>query len=479
MHRVHSFPIRWISLCLLTVWLVAPASALAQPAGDANQQVVRVTVVDQATLELLRSLEATGDDLELWSEVFQIGPVDLRASPLGLASLRAAGLRYEVLIEDFQAYLDEVFGGDRGGDFFDRLRTYDEHVQFLRDLVATYPDLAQMIEVGKSVEGRSLWALRVTGKGKVKPAVFYHGAEHGGEQAGSSVVAYMARHLLSNYKTDPNVAALVDHAEWYLLPIMNPDGYVRGQRYNVHGVDLNRNWDGPGAGQDPRGGPYPFSEPETRALRDLLVGHSTIRVHVDVHGYAPMIMWPWGHKPDPCPHHARFLGLGTVMRDRVANSGGGTYQIGVIYTTLYKISGGSSDYSYGVRGLWAFLIELAHAQMPGICQQVLTGMLYLGEWIWTIDCNGNGVDDPEDIAKGTSRDRNHNNIPDECEPLADLNCDGERNNFDIDPFVLALTDPAGYKQKHPDCDILRGDINGDGVVDNFDIDLFVELLTGP
>ena len=62
-------------------------------------------------------------------------------------------------------------------------------------------------------------------------------------------------------------------------------------------------------------------------------------------------------------------------------------------------------------------------------------------------------------------------------PLGDLNCDWEINNFDIDPFVLALTNPAGYKQTFPNCDIMNGDINGDGLVNNFDIDPFVKLLT--
>lgn len=60
----------------------------------------------------------------------------------------------------------------------------------------------------------------------------------------------------------------------------------------------------------------------------------------------------------------------------------------------------------------------------------------------------------------------------------DLNCDGVVNNFDIDPFVLALTDPAGYAAAYPECDIALGDVNGDGAVNNFDIDPFVALLTG-
>ncbi len=60
----------------------------------------------------------------------------------------------------------------------------------------------------------------------------------------------------------------------------------------------------------------------------------------------------------------------------------------------------------------------------------------------------------------------------------DLNCDGALNVFDIDPFVLALTDPAGYATAYPACDSLLADMNGDGVVNAFDIDPFVEALAG-
>ena len=62
--------------------------------------------------------------------------------------------------------------------------------------------------------------------------------------------------------------------------------------------------------------------------------------------------------------------------------------------------------------------------------------------------------------------------------LGDLNCDGVLDAFDIDPFVLALTDPDGYAVAYPDCDINNADINGDGTIDAFDIDPFVEILTG-
>ncbi|MBL8879549.1 MAG: hypothetical protein JNG88_10565 [Phycisphaerales bacterium] len=63
-------------------------------------------------------------------------------------------------------------------------------------------------------------------------------------------------------------------------------------------------------------------------------------------------------------------------------------------------------------------------------------------------------------------------------PLGDLNCDGVVNNFDIDPFVLALTDTEGYAAAFPDCDIRHADVNFNGLINNFDIDAFVELLSG-
>jgi len=69
-------------------------------------------------------------------------------------------------------------------------------------------------------------------------------------------------------------------------------------------------------------------------------------------------------------------------------------------------------------------------------------------------------------------------VPANVFALGDLNCDRAVNNFDIDPFVLALTDPAGYAQAYPKCNRMLADINGDGVVNNFDIDPFVRLLSG-
>ncbi len=62
--------------------------------------------------------------------------------------------------------------------------------------------------------------------------------------------------------------------------------------------------------------------------------------------------------------------------------------------------------------------------------------------------------------------------------VGDTNCDGVINAFDIDAFVLALTDVVQYQVTYPDCHPLSADCNADGTVNAFDIDPFVELLTG-
>lgn len=94
------------------------------------------------------------------------------------------------------------------------------------------------------------------------------------------------------------------------------------------------------------------------------------------------------------------------------------------------------------------------------------------------DCNQNGSPDECDMADGTSLDANGNGIPDECEVcVGDLNCDGQVDFGDINPFVLRLSSPAAYAAQYPGCLDANGDINGDASVDFGDINPFVTLLS--
>jgi len=69
------------------------------------------------------------------------------------------------------------------------------------------------------------------------------------------------------------------------------------------GVDLNRNygvsWDKPGGSstdpcEESYRGEQPFSEPETRAIRDFLISHQDeIKFVYNFHAYGNMYLWPF------------------------------------------------------------------------------------------------------------------------------------------------------------------------------------------
>ena len=61
--------------------------------------------------------------------------------------------------------------------------------------------------------------------------------------------------------------------------------------------------------------------------------------------------------------------------------------------------------------------------------------------------------------------------------VGDVNCDGAINNFDVDAFVMAMTEPQDYAATYPYCDRMLADIDQNGTINSFDIDPFVALLT--
>ena len=192
----HGFAIRplyQIAIVGMALLFGSAATTHAKPTGLSGFQVVRVTVSDPSELVTLRALEAADRDVEIWTDGAGYGAADVRIPPAQKRALDAAGLEYEVVIEDLQATYDELFSAGEGAGFFDAYRSYDEHVAFMIDLAQTYPDLATMVNLGQSHEGRILWALHIAGQGGEMPAVLYHGAQHGNEVLGACVVAYLAQ----------------------------------------------------------------------------------------------------------------------------------------------------------------------------------------------------------------------------------------------------------------------------------------------
>lgn len=68
-------------------------------------------------------------------------------------------------------------------------------------------------------------------------------------------------------------------------------------------------------------------------------------------------------------------------------------------------------------------------------------------------------------------------VPGTASP-ADMNCDGNVDGLDVQPFLLAVLDSAGYASAYPACDIDNGDLDESGVVDAGDVSAFVAVLIG-
>lgn len=346
-----------------------------------GHKVITVQVQTRAQLDTLLAL-----DLDFWSERIGVGPLDIRVSPQQLAQLRQKGFRFVVKIEDVQVLInrERAFPPLRGLDPFDNYLNLSEVNNYLDELANANPQIARVITVGTSLQGRPIRGLALKGGAQIgrTPAVLFEGCQHAREWISVMVPLYIATQLIRDYGVDPTVTRLLNRIEIYIVPVVNPDGYEytrtnnrlwRKNRRGNYGVDLNRNWDvrwgGPGSSgnqsSDIYRGAAPFSEPESQAIRDFALARPNLVGFIDFHSYSQLVLWPWGYTTAPTPDAALFQSLGTSMRDAIRGVNGLNYNGGPINTTLYAVSGDAVDWMYDRRGVLSFTIELRDTGATG------------------------------------------------------------------------------------------------------------------
>ncbi|HOX39722.1 MAG TPA: M14 family metallopeptidase [Candidatus Brocadiia bacterium] len=157
------------------------------------------------------------------------------------------------------------------------------------------PGNVELITYGKSVKNRPLYCLRIhRGDGKKRPAALIGGNIHGDEWIANRVAMGIAKRLIEGCGKAERETKFLEMTDVFIAPCLNPDGYAafwksggrasaKASRTNANGVDLNRNFPEPSGGANFRTsltgvddekssgyrGPKPYSEPETRAIRDL------------------------------------------------------------------------------------------------------------------------------------------------------------------------------------------------------------------
>lgn len=121
---------------------------------------------------------------------------------------------------------------------------------------------------GKTVDGRSI-NYNILGSGE--ETVFIMSTIHGDEPAGTQLVLQLEDYLKRNCE-------LLQARKVILMPVANPDGMANNLRTNIRGVDLNRNFEARNRKNIKRYGETPLSEPESRALKKLILEYEPARI---------------------------------------------------------------------------------------------------------------------------------------------------------------------------------------------------------
>ncbi|RFT16520.1 MAG: Carboxypeptidase T [Candidatus Saccharicenans subterraneus] len=295
--------------------------------------------------------------------------------------------------------------------------SYREMAAELKSLAASYPTLARLYVPGQSLENRNIYALKISdnpGLNEDEPGIALLGGHHAREWISVEVPLLIGRYLLENYSREDRVRALVNSAEVWIVPLVNPDGleysilnyrlWRKNRRLNQdgsYGVDLNRNYsyewahDDIGSSPEPSSavfrGTGPFSEPETEAIRKLFQ-NQRISAAISYHSFSQLILYPWGYLDQPTEDEALLQSLAQEMAGLISQVNGRVYQTGRAAASLYLTNGDFADWAYGLFRIPAFTIELppvdlvqggflnSESDIEPIFRENLPAALYLIEW---------------------------------------------------------------------------------------------------
>ncbi|KAI1134567.1 hypothetical protein F5Y05DRAFT_397516 [Hypoxylon sp. FL0543] len=299
--------------------------------------------------------------------------------------------------------------------WFDSYHAYEDHIRYWADLQASFANNSELIQAGLSFEGRAIQGIHLWGSnGKnSKPAVFFNGNVHAREWITSMVVEYLLYRIVNGYGNDSTVQTALDNYDFYVLPVVNPDGFVytqtdyrlwrknRQTRDNTTevGTDINRNWSvgfgGDGSSSNPGSetfsGYQPGDAPETASLMNFaqaLAADKGIKLYIDWHSYAQVILLSYGYTCDEFPPNIdRQIQLAGETAARIVQPYNTTFDYGPGCLVLYQSSGNGRDYMTDAAGTefgwgielrstsYGFLLPADQILPSGI--EIWEGMKYL------------------------------------------------------------------------------------------------------
>jgi carboxypeptidase T len=278
---------------------------------------------------------------------------------------------------------------------------YHDYAEMSAEVAAVagaYPNLVRRFSIGRSYQGRELWAAKVSdnaGSDEAEPEALFTCGQHAREHLSVEMCLYLLDELTSGYGSNSSITTTVNTREVYLVFNVNPDGSeydiatgsYRSWRKNRQpnagtsavGTDLNRNWSyrwgccGGSSGSPSSStyrGPSAFSAPETRAVRDFVAsrvvgGVQQLRTAIDFHTYSELVLWPYGYTYSNTAtgmNADQYNTFSTMGRAMAATNGYTPEQA----SDLYIADGTLPDWAWGVHRIFAFTFEMyPRSSSPG------------------------------------------------------------------------------------------------------------------
>src|SRR5215203_1379258 len=190
-------------------------------------------------------------DLPLGLDIWQVKAdhVVLRAAEEQATRLRQMGYSTEEVVET-ETHL-ATFATAEAIAAYHSAETLESD---LHQLAESQPEIAELREVGRSLEDRPIWALRIGERRGSEHMLLFMGCHHAREWVSVEVAYLLAEHLVKNASQAP-VRDWLQKGEIWVAPMVNPDGHEysrtqdrlwrKNRRPNADGsigVDPNRNY---------------------------------------------------------------------------------------------------------------------------------------------------------------------------------------------------------------------------------------------
>nr|CAH0101751.1 unnamed protein product [Daphnia galeata] len=198
---------------------------------------------------------------------------------------------------------------------------------------------------------------------------------HAREWISPAVATYIIQQLVEV----PANSKMFFYVDWYIMPVMNPDGYEYAHVYNrlwrntrsmtsslsCRGVDPNQNsgfkWGGLGTSKIPCSNIYKgtkaFSEPETLATSNFILGKANeIKLYLTLHSYGQSALIPWGYDVAYPNNYNDMLAL---AKNAVSKFIKYKFWVGNLATLYYRAAGGSGDWAKSIGIKYSYTFELA------------------------------------------------------------------------------------------------------------------------